>query len=513
MKRTLYLLLAVALVVSALAGCAATPKPQTQAPQDSAKPAESAAATPEPVNQTVEKLVLMKYLDTTQFLNTGAAVEAVRQKLKDKLFIDLVLLDQPTTDAAWFDTKIASGEQIDVFQPNEDWRKYKEQDVILPLTDLMNQYGKDILSNCNPVSIKACSDSEGTIWAAPYEAFNMYLTMIVRGDWMKKYNITSPKTFADWESMMQTFKDKEGDIGILQHWGGVYEGVFSPSFIPCAGGYNRYLDESGKLAFGLTHPGYKDYLALMKSWYQKGYIVKEYLTMPTTQVNEAFKQGEAGVLAGWYSIGYEWEEEMKQVDPNVEITELLPPSGTYPGRYFEENPVLRGIVIMAQTKIPEKCMQFLNYTMATEEGLMLTRYGIEGVSYKKNDKGIELIKDQNNMYLYFYPFTPGEVMNTFYKLPPLSEDSYIKISNLQVWLKSDAVPKVDRPDLVIPYDTSSMPSKDLHNTLKTFFDEETAKIITGETPIEKWDDIVKQWLDMGGQQLTDDYNEQYSKLK
>jgi putative aldouronate transport system substrate-binding protein len=509
MKRILYLSLAVALALSALVGCGTpTPAPQTQG---TANP--DAAATPAPVDQTVDKLVLMKYLDTTQFLNSGAAVDAVRQVLRDKLYVDVVLLDQPTTDAAWFDTKIASGEQIDVFQPNEDWRKYKEQDVILPLTDLMNQYGQDILANCNPVSIKACSDSEGTIWAAPYECFNMYLTMIVRGDWMKKYNIATPKTFDDWEVMMQTFKDKEGDIGILQHWGGVYESVFSPSFIPCAGGYNRYLDDSGKLAYGLTNPGYKDYLAKMRDWYQKGYIVKEYLTMPTTQVNEAFKQGEAGVLAGWYSIGYEWEEEMKQVDPNVEITELLPPSATYPGRYFEENPVLRGVMIMNQTKIPEKCMQFLNYTMATEEGLMLTRYGIQDVSYKRNDNGIELMKDQNGMYLYFYPFTPGELLNVYYKLPPISEESYIKISKLETWLKSDAVPKVDRPDLVIPYDTSVMPSKDLQNTLKTFFDEETAKIITGETDISKWDDIVKQWLDMGGQQMTDDFNEQYSKMK
>ncbi|MNM92520.1 hypothetical protein D3C81_1048580 [compost metagenome] len=57
--------------------------------------------------------------------------------------------------------------------------------------------------------------------------------------------------------------------------------------------------------------------------------------------------------------------------------------------------------------------------------------------------------------------------------------------------------------------TPTMKSKG--ELLKKLATESYLKIIYGEKPIEYFDEFVKQWLDNGGQKITDEVNEWYSK--
>ena len=51
-------------------------------------------------------------------------------------------------------------------------------------------------------------------------------------------------------------------------------------------------DENGKVSWGMIAPGFKDYLALMNKWYEKGYISKDFANQVNT--NTMFDNSEIG---------------------------------------------------------------------------------------------------------------------------------------------------------------------------------------------------------------------------
>ncbi len=60
---------------------------------------------------------------------------------------------------------------------------------------------------------------------------------------------------------------------------------------------------------------------------------------------------------------------------------------------------------------------------------------------------------------------------------------------------------------MLPITTASMPQywESLDTLRKTTY----VQIITGEKPVEAFDDFVKQWNEMGGAKITEEANEWY----
>ena len=58
--------------------------------------------------------------------------------------------------------------------------------------------------------------------------------------------------------------------------------------------------------------------------------------------------------------------------------------------------------------------------------------------------------------------------------------------------------------------TETLPSNDLFGELNTIRDEAFTAFIRGERSLDTWDDFVQEWLNAGGQTLTDEANAWYA---
>lgn len=147
------------------------------------------------------------------------------------------------------------------------------------LKDMFNLLGDvNIYNNLDPV--------KKTLWAVEARLFHPFRnTVFVREDWLKKLNLKSPTTVAQFESMLVAFKDnaklllgadsgKMVPMSISTDVGWRDDPLFA-AFIP-----NDITDET-MFKYGyddrrLMWPGYKEAIRLLNKWYNMGLIWKDF---------------------------------------------------------------------------------------------------------------------------------------------------------------------------------------------------------------------------------------------
>jgi putative aldouronate transport system substrate-binding protein len=137
----------------------------------------------------------------------------------------------------------------------------------------------------------------------------------VREDWRLKLGLPEPKTTADFIALAEAFV-KNDMAGNRQTIGfevnpspnmvaGYYNGVLSfDPFFNEAGAYPRiwHDDGTGKLVYGSVTPQAKEALAVLRDMYSKGLIAKDF---STRDQNASIASGYPGVIVGpWWTWGW-----------------------------------------------------------------------------------------------------------------------------------------------------------------------------------------------------------------
>jgi putative aldouronate transport system substrate-binding protein len=444
----------------------------------------------------------------------------IREKIKEQINIDVEVVGQqnPSDQAEKPNLMIAAGETLDIFQTpfggSNDWKKYKREGTIIPLNDLLNEFGPDLLEHVNEDALKACTDEEGKIWALPDEQNPVTTFLMMRKDWLDKHDLSVPETFEEFENVLQVFKDEENDEGMVPFWQGVEDNLFAGSFIPTGDG--RFLDEEdGKLKPHYMHPNYKDFLAKMADWYKRGFLHKEYATMQYQQASDLAFGGRSGLFANWISGTFKFNVDMlKDSVPDGELIVVAPPKGPAGGLISKGLPITSNIMITKSSKYPEKSMEFLNWSMATDEGWLLCRFGEEGYDWNWLDKSkniLDYTDKKEGVDRYGYPIFCSTRLNEF-----------VNKYNIGGTVDSDATafvhdenkyPTKNPIDLLVTYDIDKMKSKDKLNSMNTYLNEEKSKIIMGQEPVSNWDNVINKWLELGGEEYIDDITEQFNAQK
>lgn len=519
-KRVLGLLLCVVFLVTVFSACGgqAQNAASTTAATSAQTTAAVTAAAAEPVTIVMERPLWGG--DPASAPNMR-----IREAIKKKLNIDVQVVGQlnPQDQNEKPNLMLASGEQLDIFQtgfdPSNYYDKYKKQDAIIPLNDLIDKYGQNLKKAVDPNSFKLLTDKDGKIWGLPDESNPVTVCLMIRQDLLDKYQLAKPVTFEDYENVLQTLKDKEKDEGFVGLYGdSSLDLCFAGSFMPVAGGVDtKYLDSDGKLKPNYLHPGYKDFLAKMQDWYKKGYIHKEIATLQYQQASDIIASGKSALFVDWVSGGFGVEAEgiglLKNV-PNAKLSIVVPPKGTETGKVVAGSPVSCNIMITKSSKYPDLAMKFLDWSQATDEGWLLTKYGEEGIDWNWLDKSKNLLKYTDKKpeeERYGYPIFCSTRLNSF--VNKYSVDTTESNDATAFMSDSAKYPSVFPPDAFTMYDLAKFKSKDLMNSLQTYIQQERSRIIMGQKPVSEWDNVIKKWLADGGQQLIDDYTEQYNASK
>ncbi len=115
---------------------------------------------------------------------------------------------------------VAGGTDYDVVNVNvNQWRTLMAQGALMPLNDLLDAYGKDILAGNNETTWKALSDEAGNIYGVPYmypHSQEIASFMACRWDLMQAAGIEKlPETIDEFYNCLVTLKEFYGDEYIV----------------------------------------------------------------------------------------------------------------------------------------------------------------------------------------------------------------------------------------------------------------------------------------------------------
>lgn len=392
--------------------------------------------------------------------------------------------------------------------------------------------------------------------------------MWIRKDWLDHLGLQPPKTLAEFDNVIKQFTENDPDnngkddtIGLTAplkdgpfNWMGQTDaivGAFTKQFINTSwlqDGWNK--GEDGKLSWGAVHPDAKLYLQTMRDWMSKGYLDKESGIKDPAKSSELAASGKAGIMFGPAWMG-DWPlSDATKNDPKADFEPYPLPAGPDGLVGRNQKTLIVGFTVF------NKDFQHIDAWFAYFNKIFAKTLEQEGDPYfdprwkdgyyegydyvKYNGKVIKGDFEAAGVPADQWPLKDGRSMDMRFMMTnilgggvtiPYSNDAAIK--------KFLADPNAE-PLTAREYDVKQMKKKqlDAHGVrinqgitenknyftgpltptmkskgqlLQKLATESYLKIIYGEKPIEYFDQFVKEWLENGGQKITDEVNEWYAQ--
>lgn len=445
---------------------------------------------------------------------------------------------------------IAGGELPDTMTVNESQlRQLVAADMIEDLTDVMNTYMSDGLRNLYETSGGYALESatfDGKIMAIPnVNAGEDAIPMLyIRKDWLDACGLEEPKTMEDIINIANTFKEKqmggENTCGLLVQSEIVTVGNSMYGLDAVFGLHKSfpelwYTQEDGSLIYGSVAPETKEALGQIQKMVADGTIEKEFAVRDQDKCNELVTSGKAGIFfACWWNLNWPLLDMIK-ADPSVEWKCYMVPLDE-DGKYNTHmmSPTTNYQVVRKGYEYPEVVVKTANLQVDIDEdqgnslksdnsvsfswtmmpfSLLLTGYDtrqskavrtldiaegrITADEYTEAEKNVLNVPERFNVSQYkaIQLFNEGGYQALF--------DNNIT-SPYAFW----------RPlyDMALAYDNTNHVTGATYSysptmeskwaTLQKLESETFLQIITGDKPVDEFDNFVSQWKSLGGDTIT-----------
>lgn len=419
-KKSLALLLVLALAVSALAACGKqtpdTPndsKPTNSNSQGEANsPEENKENTSEPEDATLpltdEDITLSLFIGMDANLATaGKSFEDIDyfKEMEARTGVH-IKFEVPATgeEATAFNLMIASGELTDLISNSANTTYPDGLDAAvddgyyLDLTPYIDTFLADYnkLRTKDSFFEKSTITDSGRIVGA-YQIFRTpqgpWCGPQLRKDWLDDLNLEVPVTYDDWENMLTKFKEEKGAYAPLS-LGSLGYNIMSHSMSAGFGAICDFMNVDGTVQYGPISDGWKEYLSKMHDWYAKGLIDPDFMTTSTFMPDMGMvTTGQTGAWDSMYTMPSLYEAS--STDPNMYIIPVSSPvknEGDEVHIRLQDSILGAFLTISADTKYPDLCAKWINY-MCTEEGALLQNYGIEGGGLAYDAEGNPTLSD------------------------------------------------------------------------------------------------------------------------
>jgi putative aldouronate transport system substrate-binding protein len=172
--------------------------------------------------------------------------------------------------------------------------------------------------------------------------------------------------------------------------------------------------------------------------------------------------------------------------------------------------------ISKSTKEPEKLAKWLSY-VTSSEGMTLSHFGIEGVDYTKDDKGlitrtdkgIQALKDSTKTGMdIFWQFTNMAFLEHVQPAPTKREGAggLIEMEAKTAYARSPEVVRYDASVLDVPGDLFAPGSENvlIRNQIQQFYEAQVAKMVLAKDEAmfnALYDEFVKKMKELGVEKL------------
>ncbi|RKN78312.1 extracellular solute-binding protein [Paenibacillus ginsengarvi] len=381
---------------------------------------------------------------------------------------------------------------------------------ILKLNDVIDKYAPNLKKYLkeHPEVDKMIKTDNGSYYVFPFirgdDSLMVFQGPIVRKDWLDELGLPVPTTIDEWTTMLRAFKDKKGAAApfsvvskprVLNEFNaGAFAGAFGVT--------RAFYLENGQIKFGPAEKGFKDFLALFRSWYAEGLLDKNIANIDTKALDANISSGATGATVGNAGGGIgKWAPLITAKDPKAKLVATPYPvlkKGDTPKFGQRDQPFTQGgmVAITAKSKNAELAAKLLDYGYS-EAGHMFFNFGTEGVSYKMENgypKYTDLIMNNPDK------LAPAQAMSMYFRSnyngPFVQDKRYIEQylalpeqrDAVGIWQKTDMA-KHQLPPITPTQEESSEYAK-IMTDIDTLVDEMTLKLILGTEPMDSFEKYV-----------------------
>ncbi len=420
---------------------------------------------------------------------------------------------------------LASGD-VDLFVGK--WPLYKDDGVIIPLTDLLNEYGQEIISRWNAYQsnlglMDIMKDENGEIWGIPRNGGAFTYPTWIRKDWMDELGIKMPETIDEMEAALAAFQSNDPygneetiplltDIGNLPY-------ALSGCFIE--GGWTQWLDETDNLVKpAYLDSGFEDFCKKMAEWYKAGYIYKEFAVVNTDGMAALIQAGKPAMVSSWISRVTLNQEVLWQ--NNEDASYVICEDGISGEKGLGEinlKPSNSALMITSACDYPEAAIKYIAKQYEDVEFALTVRFGIEGEQWQAVDAdpnypeafAYELLyKADEKQYYGEYYTAYGPPMDT---MAVVAQPISFKQGIDRKFASPDTGRAKIRFDNTLIYDSVALAENvpELAD-LDRMVTEAMGDFITGVRSFDEWNEFMSELEQAGVQNYVDELTRQYNEL-
>ena len=322
-------------------------------------------------------------------------IQAINKKLDMELTVNLL-----TEYDTQLNVRLAGGNLPDVYELQlHQIAEYGERGLLLDLTPYLDKLQPVIDFQKDNFEKGKIGDKQYAIIRHADIPFNTYL---IRQDWLDNLGLQMPTTPDELFTVAKAFTENDPDqngkndtIGMT----GFGLQTFAPLYPPFgAGTPGDIYVENGQVMSAAIDSDMKTALAFINKMITGGVVDKEFLVNKNNMNIDKAKQGSAGIVyAAWHQILRDTTfAEIKAINPNAEwsqVPALTGPAGTFNASYDYGKAPSYHVISKSVEKDPDKLnkiFELFNY-LATDEGLQLVGFGIEGQHYEIVDGKINTL--------------------------------------------------------------------------------------------------------------------------
>jgi len=543
------------LVLVAFAGCTSGPDetPAITTPPAAEQPAATQApaqneADPAPIAPVYDRLIAEPLTITFLHPETAHApltsdsivLEAIRERTNVTLDFQLV----PASD---FDTRksilLATDMMPDVIRGNpSDVRQFARTGMFLNLMDYA-EYMPNFLNLINAPDRYADTRSmfmNGNLYAFfRLEHFRVGVAPqpMIRMDLLETHNIPVPAT---WDQLYDAFlqlKAQYPDMYIMSTRNGTNYLIGQIAFALGSGGFEGFNSsqgiyfepELGQYLFGPIQDNFKVVIEFLHNMFRDGLLDPDY-AVATRDIT--WERLSSGRLFFYYDnntfAARTFNPALDQIMPGARF-ELLDPMvnsfGQTRALRYQRDWFADCIIISADVQRAADIVRFFDWCY-TDEGVMLTNFGVEGVSYYMNNGVPQILPEllarhanasdvlssvQAEIGAGQFHFTPFIDETWFMQtVEPLMAEHGNRINDL-----TDAgYIHFMRNDISLTFTEEEMERLTTWQTnVMTVFNSEIDRFIMGTRPLSEFDDFVAALVAQGAQDIQDLYNEAYQRMR
>jgi putative aldouronate transport system substrate-binding protein len=442
------------------------------------------------------------------------------KKLEELTNVDL---DLHILTAKDFDQKMiqlfATGDVPDVVQvgsglTNQQLAGSVQAGVFMPLNDLLNKYGPNLMKKIPKDAWDRESDAKGNIYGIPEWLSNPSRRATwIRADLLEKTGLPEPKTVDDYLNVMRAFKK----LGVQNPYMGRENFTYSDVFFGAYDVYSNFFMKQGDQIVPqyFNVDGMQKTMQVYKTMIDEGLMSKEFVTMNPNTFRNEIVAGKAGVWNMNANLLLGWDQQLKETVPTGKMKLIASPTGPDgKGGNRLYSSVTRAYLINKKAKDPAGIIKFFDW-MVTEEGEKFFTFGIKGENYT----------EENGKINYKAPTTSIQADEEIYR------QELIWMVRDTTYNKAALSLTKEGQDLIKTFDTvlnkegrdgitfeptleSYLKNPDLMPTsdkLPPIILTHVIKMVSGKEPISDYPKVLEEWKSKGGDLVIKDATERYNK--